>query len=180
MFFEIAVLHLFGKFLETHLWKSTFQQSCHHMLATMLKKFILWGKFFKVFHESLKYSCCNEHQGRKIWTSKNKPNNSKGAGSLCLNYDRSRICFCVSCKSMKRKSWCPRMVTDTHTKTFCSKYHKIFVAQVTIFEHCTLKGWKNNGQIHILGKVHCDTFFNPKTISCVSVSRSKTSRGVQK
>ena len=115
MFFEIAVLHLFGKFLETHLWKSTFQQSCHHMLATMLKKFILWRKFFKVFHESLKYSCCNEHQGRKIWTSKNKPNNSKGAGRLCLNYDHSRICFYVSCKSMKRKSWCPRMVIHTHT-----------------------------------------------------------------
>ena len=98
-----------------HLWKSAFQQSCHHMLATMLKKFILWRKFFKVFHESVKYSCCKKHQRRKIWTSKNKPNNSKGASSLCLNYDHSRICFCVCCKSIKRKSWCPRMVSHTHT-----------------------------------------------------------------
>ena len=166
-----------------HLWKSAFQQSCHHMLATMLKKFILWRKFFKVFHESVKYSCCKKHQRRKIWTSKNKPNNSKGASSFCLNYDHSRICFCVCCKSIKRKSWCPRMVTHTHThirRHFCTKYHKIVVARVTIFRHCTLKGWNNNGQIHILGRVHCSTFFNPKNISCVSLSRSKISRGMRK
>ena len=85
------------------------------MLATMLKKFTLWRRFFKEFPESVKYSCCDKHHWRrKIWTSKNKPNNLKGAGSLCLNYTHSHICFCISCKSMKNKSWCPGIVTHIH------------------------------------------------------------------
>ena len=196
MFFEIAVLHLFGKFFKRHLWKSNFQQNCYLILATMLKKFILRRKLFKEFPESVKYSCYN----RKIWTSKNKPNNSKVAGSLCLNYAHSCICFWVSCKSMKSKSWSPRMVTHTHTTLtlthththththtqthtrihFCSKYYKTAFVRVTIFRHCTLKGWKKNGRIRIFRRVHCGTFFHPKNISCVHVFRSKISTGVQK
>ena len=111
MFFEKAVLHLFKKFLETHLWQCTFQQSCYLTPATTLKKITLSWKFFKEFTESVKYSCCKKHHWRrKISTSKSKQNNSKGADSLCLNYTHG----CISCKSMKNKSWYPRMVTRTH------------------------------------------------------------------
>ena len=180
MFFEVALLHLSGKLFETHLWQSAFQQSCYLMLATMRKKITLWWRFFKEFPKTVKYSCCSDHHWRrKIWISKKKKkksNNSKGAGSLCINYTHSRICFCISCKSMKSKSWCPRMVAYTQRHS-CSKYYKIAVVRVTIFRHCTLKGWNNNGQIQIFGRVHYGTFFNPKN-SCMYMPRSKTSRGV--
>ena len=115
VFFEIAVLHLFGKLFEAHLRQSTFQQSCYLMLATMLNNFTLCQKFSKELPESVKYSCCNKHHWRrKTWTSKNKQNNSKGADSLCLNYAHSHICFCISWKSTKSISWCPRVVTRTN------------------------------------------------------------------
>ena len=101
----------------------------------MLKKFILWRKFFKEFTESVKYSCCHEHHWRrKIWTCKSKQSNSKGVDSRCLSYTHSRICLWISCKSMKSKSWCPRMDTRKHS---CSKYYKIVVVRVTIFRHYT-------------------------------------------
>ena len=150
------------------------------MLATMLKKFTLWWRFFKEFPESVKYSCCDKHHWRrKIWTSKNKPNNLKGAGSLCLNYTHSRICFCISCKSMKNKSWCPGIVTHIHEDILAVNTKRLLLC-VWPFLGTTLKGWNNNGRIHIFGRVHCGTFFNPKNISCVYVSSFKTSRGVQK
>ena len=143
------------------------------MLATMLKKFNLWWRFFKEFPESVKYSCCDKHHWRReIWTSKNKPNNLKGAGSLCLNYTHSRICFCISCKSMKNKSWSPGIVTHIHEDILAVNTKRLLLC-VWPFLGTSLKGWNNNGRIHIFGKVHCGTFFNPKNISCVYVSRSK-------
>ena len=65
VFFEIAVLHLFGKLFEAHLRQSTFQQSCYLMLATMLNNFTLCQKFSKELPESVKYSCCNKHHWRR-------------------------------------------------------------------------------------------------------------------
>ena len=179
MFFEVAVQHLSGKFFKTHLWQSTFQQICYLMLATMLKN-LLWWRFFKEFPESVKYSCCNEHRWRrKIWTSKNKRNNSKGAGSLCLHYTHSRICFCISCKSMKSKSWCSRMVTHIHEDILAVNTKRLLL-WLWPFLGTVLKGWNNNGRMHIFERVYCGTFFNPKNVSCMYVSRSKTPTGVQK
>ena len=146
----------------------------------------MWRKLFKEFPESVKYSCYN----RKIWTSKNKPSNSKVAGSLCLNYAHSCICFWVSCKSMKSKSWSLRMVTRTHARTHAHTrthtHEDIFAVNTTRLLLCV---WPFSDTVHwkverimagYTSLVHCGTFFHPKNISWVYVFRSKTSTGVQK
>ena len=171
MFFEIAVLHLFGKFLERHLWQSDFQQNCYLILATMLKKFILWRKLFKEFPESVKYGCYNkekyEHQ---------KTNQIIQKEQVVFVWI---MLIVASVSEFPANQW--KAILDlqewSHTH---SKNYKIAIVRVTIFRHCTLKGWKNNGRIHIFGRVHCGTFFNLKNISCMYLPRSKTSTGVQK
>ena len=114
MVFGIAALHLFGKFLEIHLWESAFQRSCYLMLATMLKKLICHRCFSRNSPVSRSAVLMNTIGEEKYKHLKTKQNNSKGADSLCLNYAHSCICFYICCKSMKIKSWCPRMLIRMH------------------------------------------------------------------
>ena len=113
MVFGIAALHLFGKFLEIHLWESAFQRSCYLMLATMLKNLICHRCFSRNSPVSRSAVLMNTIGEEKYKHLKTKQNNSKGGDSLCLNY---AIVASVSvfCESVKSKSWCPWMITCTH------------------------------------------------------------------